>query len=101
MFRSASLFATVVFPYDVQQIVFSEHHVIGPLLGSLSFPPLLLVEVGRVEELRGQDGPCGFDPVYHLQEKPLVVVVKKGDGCSSVSQPTCPAHLHREKFREI
>lgn len=57
------------------------------------------MEVGRVEELRGEDGPCRFDPVYHLQEQPLVVVIEEGDGCSSVSQPTCPANLD-EKLRE-
>lgn len=86
---------TVVFSYDIQQAVFSDQHII--MLGFLLVPPLLLMEVRRVQELRGQDGPGWFDPVYHLQEQPLVVVVQKGDGGSSVSQPTSPAHLDEEQ----
>lgn len=55
------------------------------------------MEVWRVQELRGQDGPSRFDPVDHLQEEPLVVVIQEGDGGSSVSQPTSPAHLDGEQ----
>lgn len=89
-----------MFPYDVQQIVFRDHLLIWALLGSLSFSPLLLMEVRRVEELWWQDGAGGFHPVYNLQEQPLVVVVEKSDGRSSVSQPTCPANLDGKKFWE-
>lgn len=71
----------------------SDQHIIRSVLDFLLLPPLLLMEVRRVQELRGQDGPGGFDPVYHLQEEPLVVVIQKGDGGSSMSQSTSPAHL--------
>lgn len=89
-----------MFPYDVQQIVFRDHLLIRALLGSLSFSPLLLMEVWRVEELWRQDGAGGFHPVYNLQEQPLVVVVEKSDRRSSVSQPTCPANLDGKKLWE-
>lgn len=89
-----------MFPYDVQQIVFRDHLLIRALLSSLSFSPLLLMEVWRVEELWRQDGTGGFHPVYNLQEQPLVVVVEKGDRSSSVSQPTCPANLDGKKLWE-
>lgn len=90
------LLSTVVFLYDVYEVVLGDQCVLRPHLGLLSCPPLLLMEVGRIEKLGGHDGSCGFDPVYHFQKQPLVVVVEQGDGCSSVSQPTCPTHLNEE-----
>lgn len=83
-----------MFPNDVQQIVFRDKPLVQTLLGSLLIPPLLFMEVWRVEELRGQDGAGGLDPVYNLEEQPLVVVVEKGDRCSFMSEPPRPANLH-------
>lgn len=87
----------VVFPDDVYEVVFGDQGVVRPRLSPLPVPPLLLVEVGWVEELRRQDGARGLDPVHHLQEQPLVVVVEEGDGCSPVAQPTRPTHLDRKR----
>lgn len=82
-----------MFPNNVQQIVFGDQPLIRTQLGLLSFPPLLFVEVWRVEELRWQDGASGLHPVHHLEEQPFVVVVEKGDCSSSVSEPPRPANL--------
>lgn len=82
-----------MFPYNVQQIVFGDQPLIRALLGLLSCPPLLFVEVRRVKELRGQDGASGLHPVHNLEEQPFVVVVEKSDRCSSVSEPPRPADL--------
>lgn len=97
MGQSGLLLATVVFPDNVYEVVLGDQCVLQSRFGFLSFSPLLLVQVRRVEKLRGQDGPCGLDPVYHVQEQSFVVVIHKGDGCSPVSQPTRPAHLGRAK----
>lgn len=86
-----------MFPYDVQQIVFGDQPLVRTLLGSPSFPPLLFVEVWRVEELWGQNGAGGLHPVHNLEEQSLVVVIEKGDRCSSVSEPPRPANLHSGK----
>lgn len=67
------------------------------MLGFLFLPPLLLMEVRRVQELRWQDRPGRFDPIHHLQEEPLVVVIQKRDGSSSVPQSTSPPHLDKEQ----
>lgn len=85
-----------MFLYDVQQIVFGDQRLVRlwTLPGSLSLPPLLFVEVWRVEELRGQNGAGGLHPVYNLEEQSLVVVIEKGDRRSSVSEPPRPANLH-------
>lgn len=93
-FPTILLFTSVMFPYDVQQIVFGDQPIVWTLLGSLSFPPLLFVEVWRVEELRRQNGAGGLHPVYNLKKQPLVVIIEKGDRCSSVSEPPRPANLH-------
>lgn len=93
LFATVLLFAPVMFPYNVQQIVFGDQPIIRTLLGLLSFPPLLFVEVWRVEELRGQDGARGLHAVHNLEEEPFVVVVEKGDRCSSVSESPRPANL--------
>lgn len=85
-----------MFLYDVQQIVFGDQPLVRlrPLFGSLSLPPLLFVEVWRVEELWGQNGAGGLHPVYNLEKQSLVVVIEKGDRRSSVSEAPRPANLH-------
>lgn len=88
------LFATVMFLYDVHEVVLGDKPIVMPQSAFLFFPPLLLIEVRRVEELWRQDGSCRFYPVHHSQEQTFVVVVEKRDGCSSVAQTTRSAYLN-------
>lgn len=55
--------------------------------------PHLFMQMGGVEELRGQYGASGFYSVYDVQKQTLVIVVHEGDGCASVAQPTCSTDL--------
>lgn len=73
-----------MFSYDVYEVVLGDQSVFSHL-GLLFFSPLLLIEMGRIEKLWGNNGPCGFNPAHNAQEQPFVVVVEEGDGCSSVS----------------
>ena len=90
-------------PDDIHEVALGDYGVLviqaPSCLGFLLFSPLLLVEVGRVEELWRKLGACGSHPVHHLQEQALVVVVQKCDSCPPVAQPSCSANLGWEVQR--
>ena len=82
-----------MFPDEGHEVVRGDQRLLGPRLGPLLLPPLLLVQVGGVEELGGQAGARGLHPAHHLQKQTLVIVVEQSDGRPAVAQPTRPTHL--------
>ena len=82
-----------MFPDEGHEVIGGDQRLLGAWLGPLLLPPLLLVQVGGVEELGGQAGACGLDPAHHLQEHAPVVVVEQGDGGAAMAQSTRSTHL--------
>lgn len=74
-------------------------HEVGPgdqavrPAAALLLPPPLLVQVGRVQQLRRQEGARGRHPLGDVPEEPLRVVVDEGDRRPVLPQAPCSSDL--------